>query len=288
SNPAFLRPCHGIERKGTPPLFLHAVDLGRSPDGRWWVLADRTQAPSGAGYALVNRLALSRAFPDEFRDCRVQRLAGFFQGVGRGLRAMAPLNRDNPTVVLLTPGAYNEAYFEHAYLARYLGFPLVEGGDLTVRDRRVFIKTLEGLRPVDVILRRVDDVFCDPLELRGDSILGVPGLVEAARAGNVALANPLGSGVVETPALLAFLPGLCRRLLGEELKLPSVATWWCGQERERDHVLAQLGERVIKRAFPSGAGEPIFGGQLGPEQLEFLLSEIRSNPHAFVGQERIP
>src|SRR5437867_1493614 len=132
-------------------------------------MADRTQAPSGTGYALVNRIALSRAFPDEFRDCRVQRLASFFQVARDTLRALAPAHRDNPNVVLLTPGPYNETYFEHAYLARYLGLPLVEGGDLTVRDRRVFIKTLEGLRPVDVILRRLDDNFCDPLELRADS-----------------------------------------------------------------------------------------------------------------------
>jgi uncharacterized circularly permuted ATP-grasp superfamily protein/uncharacterized alpha-E superfamily protein len=287
SNPAFLRPCHGIERKGTPPLFLHAVDLARSPDGRWWVLADRTQAPSGAGYALVNRLALSRSFPDEFRDCRVQRLAGFFQSVRDGLRAMAPANRDRPTVVLLTPGAYNEAYFEHAYLARYLGLALVEGGDLTVRDRRVFIKTLEGLRPVDVILRRVDDHFCDPLELRTDSILGVPGLVEAVRAGTVAIANPLGSGVVETPAMLAFLPKLCRDLLGEELRLPSVATWWCGQERERSYVSEHLPELVIKRAFAAGSGEPMFGRRMHAERREALLAEIQAAPYSFVGQEHL-
>ena len=147
------------------------------------------------------------------------------------MAALGPRGRSQPKVVLLTPGPYNETYFEHAYLARYLGFTLVEGGDLTVRDRRVFIKTLEGLEPVDVIFRRLDDSFCDPLELRGDSSLGVAGLVEAARAGNVAVANALGSGVIETAAILPFLPGLCRHLLGEELMLPSVATWWCGQPR---------------------------------------------------------
>ncbi|MEY2410857.1 MAG: hypothetical protein QOF48_3527, partial [Verrucomicrobiota bacterium] len=287
ANPAFLRSCRGIRQAGDVPLFLHAVDLMRSPDGQWWAMADRTQAPSGAGYALVNRIALSRAFPDEFRECHVQRLASFFQ-VGRDmLRSLAPANRDNPNVVLLTPGPYNETYFEHAYLARYLGLPLVEGGDLTVRDRRVFIKTLEGLRPVDVILRRVDDNFCDPLELRADSHLGVSGLVEAARAGNVAIVNPLGSGVVETPALLAFLPGLCRHLLGEELKLPSVATWWCGQPSEREHVAEHLDEFIVKRAFPTGSAEPFFGRRLDPERRETLLAEIRASPHAFIGQEQV-
>ena len=166
-------------------LHLHAVDLGRAPDGQWWVLADRTQAPSGAGYALENRIVLSRSLPEAFRDCRVQRLASFFRAQRDGLTALAAPQRDTPRVVLLTPGPLNETYFEHAYLARYLGFTLVEGGDLTVRDQRVFIKTLDGLQPVDVIFRRLDDSYCDPLELRSDSTLGVAGLVEAARSGNV-------------------------------------------------------------------------------------------------------
>jgi uncharacterized circularly permuted ATP-grasp superfamily protein/uncharacterized alpha-E superfamily protein len=287
ANPSFLRPCRGLRPAGDLPLLLHAVDLMRSPDGQWWAMADRTQAPSGTGYALVNRIALSRAFPDEFRDCRVQRLASFFQIERDTLRTLAPLHRDNPNVVLLTPGAYNETYFEHAYLARYLGLPLVEGGDLTVRDRRVFIKTIEGLQPVDVILRRVDDTFCDPLELRADSFLGVPGLVEAVRAGNVAVANPLGSGVVETPALLAFLPGLSRHLLGEELKLPSVATWWCGQPLERQHVADNLRQFIVKRAFPTASGEPFFGRRLDSEGREALLADIQVAPHAFVGQEQV-
>ncbi len=161
--------------------------------------------------------------------------------------------------MLLTPGPYNETYFEHAYLARYLGFTLVEGGDLMVRDRRVFIKTLDGLEPVDVIFRRLDDSFCDPLELRSDSSLGVAGLVEAARAGHVTIANALGSGVIETAAIMAFLPGLCRHLLGEDLMLPSVATWWCGQPKELQHVLEHLDHLVAKRAFPSQNREPMFG-----------------------------
>src|SRR4029077_14299140 len=168
---------------------LHAVDLARSPDGQWWVLADRTQAPSGSGYALENRIVLPRILPDEFRDCHVQRLAAFFRLERDMLRGLAPGQPDNPNVVLLTPGPHNETYFEHAYLARYLGFTLVEGGDLTVRDRRVFLKTLEGLQSVDVILRRIDDSFCDPVELRSDSSLGVAGLVDAVRAGHVAVAN---------------------------------------------------------------------------------------------------
>ena len=230
-NPAFLRPCWGIEPPGGVFLHMYAADLARSPDGQWWVLADRTQAPSGAGYALENRLVTTRVLPDVFRASHIRRLANFFQTYREALQRLVPANRENPRIVLLTPGPYNETYFEHAFLARYLGYTLVEGGDLTVRDNRVFLKTLGGLLPVDVIVRRQDDQFCDPLELRGDSMLGVPGLVQAVRSGNVAIANALGSGLAESPAYAAFLPGLSRLLLNEELKIPTVATWWCGQEK---------------------------------------------------------
>jgi uncharacterized circularly permuted ATP-grasp superfamily protein/uncharacterized alpha-E superfamily protein len=287
ANPNFLRPCHGIAVPGKVHLHLHGVDMARSPNGDWWALADRTQAPSGTGYTLENRIVISRILPDEYRDCQVRRLASFFQIERDTLRQLAPLNRDNPSVVLLTPGPYNETYFEHDYLARYLGFTLVEGGDLTVRDRKVFIKTMEGLRPVDVILRRVDDSFCDPLELRGDSFLGVAGLLEAARAGNVTVANALGSGLVESPVFLAFLPGLCRHLLGEELKLPSVATWWCGQPAERDYVLEHLDEIVVKQAFGAQTRKPVFGAKLGAKEREKLVAAIRARPHQFVGQEQV-
>ena len=287
ANPSFLRPCHGLRSPGDVYLHLHAVDLARSPSGQWWALADRTQAPSGSGYALENRIVLSRVLPDEFRDCQVQRLASFFQMSRDTLRSLATGNHDNPNVVLLTPGPHNETYFEHAYLARYLGFTLVEGGDLTVRDRRVFIKTLEGLQQVDVILRRVDDTFCDPLELRGDSFLGVPGLVEAARAGNVTIANALGSGLVESPAFMAFLPSLCRHLLEEELILPSVATWWCGQAKEQQYVIEHLDEIVVKPAFGTVRGLPFFGEQLGSSERAELVAMIRQRPHEFVGQEKV-
>src|SRR6185436_284185 len=183
----------------------------------WWVLADRTQSPSGTGYALENRTIVSDVLPDAFRTANVRRLASFFRAQREALLGLA--HSDNPRAVLLTPGPYNETYFEHSYLARYLGFTLAEGADLTVRDRRVYLKTLEGLQPVDVIFRRLDDSFCDPLELRGDSFLGVAGLVDAVRAGNVAVANALGTGVIETAAILPFLPDLCRDLLGAELLL---------------------------------------------------------------------
>ncbi len=287
AHPGFLRPCHGIEPPDGVFLHLYAADLARAPDGHLWVLADRTQAPSGMGYALENRIVLSRTLPEAFRESHVARLAPFFRTLRDTLRRLAPAERANPRIAVLTPGPYNETYFEHAYLARYLGFDLVEGADLTVRDRRVYLKTLGGLEPVDVILRRVDDVFCDPLSLRSDSTLGVAGLVHAARAGHVVVANALGSGLVESPALLAFLPLLCRTLLGEELRLPSVATWWCGHPDALETVIERLDELVVKPAFPGRGMEPAFGGKLSHAERDALVARLRERPHEFVAQEQV-
>src|SRR5262249_37807276 len=241
---------------------------------------------SGAGYALENRIVMSRILPEAFRDFHVQRLAGFFQSMRDTLMSLAPTSA-KPRVVLLTPGPYNETYFEHAYLARYLGITLAEGGDLTVRDDRVYLKTLSGLLPVHVILRRQDDAFCDPLELLGESALGTPGLTQAVRAGHVAVANALGSGLVETAAAMAFLPGLCRALLGEELRMPSVATWWCGQAAEREDGSERLEELVIKPTFPSARAEVVFGEDLSAEERTALVDRIRAAPHQFMAQERV-
>ncbi len=286
-NPAFLRPCWGIEPPGGVFLHMYAADLARSPDGQWWVLADRTQAPSGAGYALENRLVTTRVLPDVFRASHIRRLANFFQTYREALQRLVPANRENPRIVLLTPGPYNETYFEHAFLARYLGFTLVEGGDLTVRDNRVYLKTLGGLLPVDVIVRRQDDQFCDPLELRGDSMLGVPALVQAVRSGNVAIANALGSGLAESPAYAAFLPGLSRLLLNEELKIPTVATWWCGQPEPLEYVLGHLDKLVLKPTFPGMRGDPIFGAALSSQERAALLDRVRAEPDRYVAQERV-
>ncbi len=285
ANPGFWRPCHGVPVKGDTYLHLLAVDLARSSDGQWWVLADRTQAPSGAGYALENRIVLAETFPDQFREFQVQRLASFFRTLRDSLLRLSPSNRDNPRVVLLTPGPLNETYFEHSFLSRYLGFTLVQGADLTVRDSKVYLKTLEGLKQVDVILRRVDTSFCDPIELRSDSYLGVAGLIEAIRAGNVAVANSLGSGVIETCAFMPFLPGLSRRFLREDLKLPSVATWWCGQPKAAKYVSDNLDFLVIKPAFPYLGAEPVFGGKLTGDERSKLMARMRHRPYNFAGQE---
>ncbi len=283
--PDFLRPCHGIQPKRGKFLIFYAADLARSPDGRWWVTSDRTQIPTGTGYALANRLVTSRTLPEAFRDCQVHRLAGFYREVQKTLAQLAPLNTENPRVVMLTPGPYNETYFEQAYLARYLGYQLVEGQDLTVRDDKVFLKTLAGLEAVDVILRRVDDEFCDPLELRNDSILGVPGLVGAARDGNVTIANLPGSSLLQSPAFMAFLPGLCRHVLGEKLKLPSVATWWCGQKSAENYVLEHLDELFVKPAFRQRQPGPALERNLSAAARAALVARIKFQPHGFVAQE---
>ncbi len=285
ANPAFLRPLAGLNVPKQTYLHLLAVDLARSADGRWWVLADRTQAPSGAGYALENRTIVADVLPDLFRDSNVRRLAPFFRAQRDALVNMA--SNDHPRIVLLTPGPFNETYFEHSYLARYLGFALVEGADLTVRDRRVYLKTVDGLQQVDVIFRRVDDSSCDPLELSSDSYLGVPGLVNAIAAGNVKVANALGSGVIETAAIMPFLAGLSRHLLGEGLKLPSVATWWCGQDYALDWVRDHLESVVVKPAFPSRHMEPIFGAELAKAEKQEFVEKLRSRPYDYVAQEQV-
>jgi len=289
ANPEFLRPLVGVKVPAHSYLHMLAVDLARSPDGRWWVLADRTQAPSGSGYALENRTIVSDVLPDLFRTSEVPRLAPFFRAQREALTSLSP--KSNPRIVLLTPGPFNETYFEHSYIARYLGFTLVEGADLTVRDRCVFLKTVAGLEQVDVILRRVDDSFCDPLELRSESLLGVSGLVDAIVAGNVQVANGLGSGLIETAAVMPFLPGLAQHLLGEKLKLPSVATWWCGQSYALDWVLENLDRVVVKPAFPaggvSGGMEPVFGAEISPADKSKLADRLRARPNEYVAQEQV-
>ena len=283
----FLRPCVGALQNQQRHLTIYSANLARGPNGRMWVLDDRTQAPSGSGYALENRTVMTRVLPDIFRETQVHRLSGFFKALQKGLAEIAPHNKEDPRIVILTPGPLNETYFEHAYLAAYLGFTLVQGGDLTVRDGHVWLKSLEGLQAVDVILRRVDDSFCDPLELRSSSQLGVAGLLEVVRRGNVAIANPLGSSILENPGLLAFLPRLSRYFLSQELKLSSVATWWCGQRRERDFVLQNIDSLVIKPINRSLGNHAVFGGALSSKEKEQLRSQILAKPHLYIGQEQV-
>jgi uncharacterized circularly permuted ATP-grasp superfamily protein/uncharacterized alpha-E superfamily protein len=287
---SFLWPMHGVVPPDGTFLHVYAADLARSRDGRFWILADRTRGPSGAGYALQNRMTLLRAFPDAFHELHVEQIAPFFTALRESLYRLAPSQDgggEAPLVVLLTPGRFNETYFEHSFLARYLGFPLVEGQDLIVRGEHVFLKTLRGLRRVHAILRRLDDDFCDPVELRADSALGVPGLLQAVRAGNVLVANALGSALLETGAFAGFYPAVNERLFGEPLALPSIATWWCGEAPALDYVLAHLDELVIKPAYPSMRMEPVFGHALDRTARRALVERLHTQPHAYIAQERV-
>jgi len=283
----FLRPARGMQVPGGVHLHVYAADLARSPDGRWWVMADRTQAPSGAGYALENRLVVSRTFPALYRDLGIQHVARFFATLRDSLMQFAPKGDGQTLTVLLTPGPYNETYFEHALLARYLGFPLVEGGDLTVREGRVWMKTISGLKRVHAILRRQDDDYCDPVELRADSALGVAGLMDCARRGSVLIANALGSGVLESGALLGFLPRLSQHLLNEPLKLPSIATWWCGEPAAQADALEHVKKLVFKPADPGLRFEAIFGQDLDDKGLADLRKKLSVHPEWFVAQELV-
>lgn len=283
----FLLPCVDMLPVGTRHLNVYSASLTRGKDGRFWVLEDHTQPPLGSGYALENRIVMTRSFSRLFQDFQVHRLAMYYRALRNNLSRLAPRETSEPHIVALTPGPGHSAYFEHAYLASYLGYPLVQGGDLVVRDGCVWLKSVGGLRQVDVILQRLDDNLCDPLELRGDSLLGVPGLLEAIRLGNVATANHIGSSVLENPALLAFLPGISRHLLGEDLLLPSVATWWCGQPRERDFVLRNLDKLVVKSIQPNSGLKNTVPGTTDVAQLNRWRDRILANPHLFVGQEPV-
>ncbi|MGD0642330.1 MAG: circularly permuted type 2 ATP-grasp protein [Roseiarcus sp.] len=284
----FIAAMRGVAPPGKRWLRLYAADIGRGPDGRWWVLGDRAQAPSGSGYALENRLVISQAFSSLYSQMNVERLAPFFRELRTGLRSSG--ERSEPRIGILTPGPLSATYFEQAYLARYLGFLLVEGDDLVMREGRVFVRTIAGLKRCDVLWRHVDAEWCDPLELNAASHIGVPGLIDAIRAGGVAVENMPGAGLVESRALLAFLPALARRLIGEDLAMPNIATWWCGQPSERARVLASLDSFSIAGAFhdaaPGLAGRRgVVGAELEPDERAALIAAIETRGVDYVGQD---
>lgn len=283
----YVHALHGIEPLGGCWLHIAAFDLACGPDGTWRVVSHRTQAPSGLGYLLENRIAIARQFPNAFAHMKVQRLAATYQAWIKGIQASAP-NGAAARIVLLTPGPYNETYFEHAYLARYLGLSLVEGSDLTVRHQRLFLKTLTGLEPVDAVIKRLDDEWLDPLELRSDSALGVPGLLQVIRAGRVLIANTPGTALLESSALLGFLPAICRELLGEELQLPALSTWWCGEQAALHQALSLLPNSVIKPTYPDTHFEPMMGQSLDPMALQQWRQRIQRQPDAFTIQSYLP
>lgn len=285
ANPRYYPAYHSLVPRPQKHLQLYAADLTRSSDGRWWVTADRTRSPFGLGYVLENRLIASRMLPDAFANCHVRRLAPFFMTMQSTLKSLANRYRENPRIAIWSKGPKSRAYFEDAFLARYLGYTLVEGDDLAVRDNRVMLKTLGGLLPVEVLLRRVEDHNCDSSELERGSRLGVAGLLEVVRSGNVALGNSIGSCLAESPILLSFLPSVCRHLLGQDLLLPSVATWWCGDQRALQYVTENLEKLVIRSAFRPDRETPIHPARMSKEEQTQLVARLRSNPSMFVGQE---
>lgn len=284
----YLRPLVGMNPPGGRWMHLYAADIGRGPDGRWWILGDRTQAPSGAGYALENRLVMARALPTAYRGMNVERVAPFFRALRASLAEAA--ERTEPRICLLTPGPYSETYFEQAYLARYLGFLLVEGDDLVVHDNLAHVRTIAGFKRADVIWRRVDSDFIDPLELNGESRLGVPGIISAMRHGHTVVSNAPGSGFVESRALMSFMPRIAEYLLGEDLRMPNIATWWCGDRKAREDVLSAYGTMTIASAFSGtvpnfGASQQILPGTLSPKDQERLREAIEMRGLDYVGQE---
>lgn len=289
-SPEWLRPMVGVKPRSGHFLHFVGFEIGRGPDGRWWVLSDRTDAPSGAGFALENRVATSRVFPELYQTSNVHRLAGFFKAFRDELDRL----RENwgARAGILTPGPLTDTYYEQAYIARYLGMALLEGEDLVVEDGHLLLRTVQGLVPVDVLWRRMDGIWADPLELREDSALGTPGLMSAIRAGHVTMVNALGVGVLETQALMAFLPAIAKKLTGKPLSLPNVATWWCGGPRELAHVRAHAGRMMIAPAlatrmpFESGAVHAVAGRMQGADDAD-LHDWLTDNAAGLVGKELV-
>ncbi|MCQ2002734.1 circularly permuted type 2 ATP-grasp protein [Rhizobium sp. NRK18] len=288
SNPEFLRPLVGVKPRDGHYLHFVSFEIGRGPDGKWWVLADRTQAPSGAGFALENRVATARAFSDIYAETHVHRLASFFGAFRDAMLASKQGLEDR--IGILTPGPANDTYFEHAYIARYLGFMLLEGEDLAVVNDRVMVRTVAGLKPVSVLWRRLDASYADPLELNQNSHIGTPGIVQALRAGSISFINALGSGIMETRAFLAFMPTICRRLMNEDLTIPSIATWWCGQKSEREHVARNISGMVIGPAYSrlpffDDNGQSVLGSSLRSTAQDSIAEWLASDGAKLVGQE---
>ena len=287
-SPFYLRQLVGLAPPGGHHLHFVAVDLGRGPTGEWRVLADHLRAPTGAGYALENRLAVSRTLGGLQARLNVARHAPFFAAFRDGLAASC--RRSDPRIGLLTPGRYNPSYPEQAHLARYLGLLLVEGADLAALEDKVYVRTIGGLKRIDALWRRLDPRFLDPLAFDTHSQIGVPGLIDAYAAGNVVLSNAPGVGVMESTAWNAFLPQLCTRLTGAGLSLPNIATWWCGQATERARVEEDLDNLLIGPAFGGGtlglpADAAIAGSELTAAERATLLADFARRPQDYVGQE---
>ena len=286
-NVGFSRPCADLILPAPNQLVLYAADMARGPDGQMWIVDNRTQAPSGSGYTLENRVVMSKLLPELADGMYVSKLSPFFNSIQSTVSRLSGKTKEAPNIVYLTPGPNNESYFEHAYLASYLGYTLAQGDDLLVRDGYVWLKSIEGLQRVDVIIRRIDDDWCDPLELREDSRLGVPGLLHAIRKGNIKVLNPPGTSVLENHAFLAFMHNICRYFLGEDLIMPSVATWWCGQPKELNFVLNNIDKLIIKKANRKSKFRSVYGRLLTPKDKEDLKKALMQRPHEYIAQEEV-
>jgi uncharacterized circularly permuted ATP-grasp superfamily protein/uncharacterized alpha-E superfamily protein len=286
-NTGFFRPCIDIKIPGANQLTLFAADMARGPDGQMWIVDNRTQAPSGSGYTLENRVVMSKLLPELADGMYVSKLAPYFNSLQSTVSKLADKSKDAPNIVYLTPGPNNEAYFEHAYLASYLGYTLAQGDDLLVRNACVWLKSIDGLQKVDVIIRRIDDDWCDPLELREDSQLGVPGLLQAIRMGNVQVLNAPGTSALENHAFLAFMENISQYFLKEKLIMPSVATWWCGHTKELNYVNEHIDELIIKKANRKTKFRSIYGRLLSYQEKEDLKRMIAKSPHEFIAQQEV-
>ncbi|OGH04245.1 MAG: hypothetical protein A2600_13155 [Candidatus Lambdaproteobacteria bacterium RIFOXYD1_FULL_56_27] len=281
----FIRACNGLYENWQTPLVHYAADIARGPDGRFVVVRDHTQETPGAGYAIENRKAMAKAMPEFFTRYRIRRLREFFNFVQEGLLENAPDLRGEANVVLLARGTEQPNHFENAYLASYLGITLVQGEDLIFRDGSIWMKSLDGLKPVHIILRRLEDRHLDPLEIESDGFYGVPGLIEAVRRGTVTLINPAGAGVLENPGLFPFLPAIAQELLGESLILPMPDTYWCGQEQEKKQVLEQMDQMILLPVFRPEGSASTLGFQLSADQRQEWAKKIEAAPGAYVGQK---
>ncbi len=289
-NPAWLRPMMGVQPKSEPFLNFLSFEIGRGPDGRWWVISDIVESPTTTGFAIENRVALSRVFPNFFSNAHVHRIAGFFQAIQQRLFDLR--GKGTGQIAMLSPGPMNQNYAEHAYLARYLGLLLVEGEDLIVTDGQAMVRTVSGPKPLSLLWNRVPSAMIDPLELEAGSLIGTPGLLDALRRRNLRMFNVEGAGILETRALMAFLPKIARKRLGQPLLMPNIATWWCGHAAERDHVIKHCEQMMVGSAFSTvplmaDPGTLVFDADKQGSFPDHVMSLLQSSGRELVGQETV-
>ena len=283
----FIPEVFNFENTDYYTMKYYAADISRGPNGKFWVISDKTQSPSGLGYAIENRLTMNSILNDLYPKVEILKIAKFIDDFKTMLKNNSSKNNENPLITLLTPGPHNETYFEHSYLSSFLNLTLVQGEDLLEKNNQLWLKSLSGLKRVDAMIRRVDSAYCDPLELRSDSQLGVAGLVNVIRKNNISMINPIGVGILENIGLNPFMKNIAKFLLNEELILPQIATWWCGQKEELDFVIKNIKTLMIKKINRTDGIEIHIGNNLDEQELSDLIKKIQRNPNYYVGQEII-